>query len=393
MIIVKDKKSCIGCYACFNICPTGCLSMECDNEGFWYPKIDDVKCIECNLCIKTCPVVNNTTSINEPYAYACLNRDESIRLKSSSGGIFTLIAEKILENNGIVFGAAFNDQFEVVHNYIQNKEDIDKFRGSKYLQSKIGDSYKQVKKYLDGGKRVLFTGTPCQIGGLKSFLGKPYDNLYCVDIICHGVPSPKVWQKYIAYREALAGSPAQRIAFRCKDQGWKRYSVMFLFKNDTEYQQTLDKDLYMNAFLKDICLRPSCYNCNFKTLNRLSDITLADFWGIENVLPEMDDDKGTSLIFINNSKGQSMFNSLKSQIIYKKVEINEAVKYNSAAFKSSACNPKRKGFFKELDKLAFDKLVQKYYSDSIFFKLKRKVRSLGKNALKMICQDRLTRIP
>jgi len=376
MITINDKRDCMGCSACLNICTQDCIKIEYDNEGFWYPQIEQNKCIKCGRCIKVCPIINKSTVDNQPCAYACINKDEFIRLESSSGGLFTLIAEEIINNGGVVFGAGFNEQFEVYHSYVETKDDLDKFRGSKYVQSNTGYTYKQVKDFLNQGRKVLFTGTPCQIGGLKSYLSRNYNNLICVDFICHGVPSPLVWKKYIEFRKENAASEIRRIAFRKKDKSWKRYSVSFLFKNGTEYKETYDKDLFMKVFLKDICLRPSCYACEFKTLHRQSDITLADFWGIQNVLPEMDDDKGTSLVIINSTIGQSVFNKIKDKIIYKKVDINQAIRYNPAAVKSSKYNPRRESFFQELDKLPFDQLVKKYCKDSISEKIIRKSKAL-----------------
>lgn len=382
MIAINDKKDCMGCHACSTICPKSCISMENDSEGFWYPEVDYDKCIKCRLCIKVCPIINKTTVKNEPSAYACINKDESIRLESSSGGIFTLTAEQVIDNGGVVFGAGFNDNFEVYHSYVETKEDLEKLRGSKYVQSKIGDTYRQVKDFLQQERKVLFSGTPCQIGGLKSYLGQSYENLFCVDIVCHGVPSPDIWRKYISYQESRSGSHTRRIAFRLKDEGWKRYSVSFLFKNNTEYRQTLDKDLYMRAFLKDVCLRPSCYACEFKTLHRQSDITLADFWGIQRMLPDMDDDKGTSLIFVNSANGQSMLEEIKGKVLYKEVDINQAVYYNSAAIKSVEYNINRDSFFEELAQLDFDKLVNKYCNDKMLLRVRRKIISIGIAVLK-----------
>ena len=373
---IKDKKDCMGCYACTSICPKNCISMMDDEEGFWYPEVDYNKCIKCNKCINVCPIIHKTKVENEPVAYACINKDDSIRMESSSGGVFTLIGEQVIAEGGIVIGAEFNIDFNVEHNFVEKIEDLDRLRGSKYVQSRIGSTYVQVRDFLKQGKKVLFTGTPCQIGGLKSFLGQPYENLRCVDFVCHGVPSPSIWKKYVDFREKIASSSAQRIAFRRKNEGWKRYSVSFLFKNNTEYREPLNKDLYMKAFLNDVCLRPSCYACEFKTLQRQSDITLADFWGIQNMLPEMDDDKGTSLIFINSETGQALFNEIKDKMIYREVDINQAIIYNPAAIKSANYNSKRESFLKELDLLTFDKLVKKYCTDSIMVRIKRKAKSL-----------------
>lgn len=382
MIMINDKKDCTGCHACSNICPKSCITMKSDNDGFWYPIVDYDKCIKCQLCIKVCPIINKTTVRNQPSAYACYNKDENIRLESSSGGIFTLIAEQIIDNGGVVFGAGFNKKFSVFHSYVKTKEELEKFRGSKYVQSKIGDTYKEAKEFLDQGTKVLFTGTPCQIGGLKSYLKKDYDNLFCIDIICHGVPSPKVWEKYVSYQEKRAGLLTQRIDFRRKNEGWKRYSVSFLFKNNTEYTQTHNKDLFMKGFLNNICLRPSCYACDFKTLHRQSNITLADFWGIENILPVMDDNKGISLIFVNSINGQFMLEQIKDKILYKEVDIKQSIMYNPSAIKSVEYNPKRENFFRDVDQFIFDKLIKKYCSDSILIKIKRKVKFIARIVLK-----------
>lgn len=380
---LTTKEKCTGCYACSNICPKKCISMELDKEGFSYPTVDYSSCIKCNKCVNACPVINNLISNYNPIALACINKDEEIRLESSSGGIFSLVAEKVIAQGGVVFGAGFNDKFLVEHSFVETKEELPKLRGSKYVQSQIGGSLKQAQEYLNAGRLVLFTGTPCQIAGLKSYLGKPHANLLTMDIICHGVPSPLVWRKYVEYREAKMGAPAQSISFRRKDEGWKQYSVSFLFKNGLEYRQNLRKDLYMKAFLLDVCLRPSCYKCNFKGFNRHSDITMADFWGIQNVLPEMDDDKGTSLIFINSPAGKRLFEEIKHGLRYKEVDIQSAVKYNAAAIKSPNLNKKRHGFMEEKDSLAFDTLVKKYCYDPLSTRLLGKLKA-GLRKLKLL---------
>jgi coenzyme F420-reducing hydrogenase beta subunit len=379
------KEDCTGCYACSQICPDeiNCISMVKDNEGFWYPKVDYSKCIKCGLCVDVCPILSNKVVENTPVAYACINKNESIRLESSSGGVFSLIAEQVIDDGGVVFGAGFDENFEVVHSYIEKKNDIGKYRGSKYVQSKIGNTYKQAESFLKSGRKVLFTGTPCQIAGLKSFLGKTYINLLCVDLVCHGVPSPDVFKKYIKYRNEKANSQVKRISFRRKDEGWKRFSVSFLFENDTEYRQNLNNDLYMKAFLKNICLRPSCYECKFKTLHRQSDITLADFWGIQSIAPEMDDDKGISLLLINSDNGVEMFNRIKKSILYKEVNINEAIKFNPAVINSAQLHPNRDAFFEGLkDNISFDLLVKKYCTDKLSVKIKRMIKAVIRKVLK-----------
>lgn len=371
MISISKKQNCSGCFACFNVCPQKCIIMKQDEEGFHYPDVDKIKCINCSACEKVCPILNNKQMDNKPDAYACYNKDEDIRLQSSSGGIFTLVAENVINNNGVVFGACFDDNFHVVHDFTETKEGLSRFRGSKYVQSKIGDAYKKVKDFLYEEREVLFTGTPCQIGGLKSYLKKEYDNLFCIDVICHGVPSPTVWDDYVKYRGNLSNERIQRIVFRRKDEGWRLFSMAFSFKDDTEYRENLNKDLFMQAFLKDACLRPSCYECNFKTLYRQSDITLGDFWGVENIAHHIDDDKGTSLIFVNSAKGQSMFNKIQDNLIYLKVDIIDAVKYNSAAIKSVLLTKRRDKFFKFYNKIAIDKAIKRATKDSLMFRYKK----------------------
>jgi len=356
--------------------------MHEDQDGFWYPSVVESACNQCGLCVSVCPILAKIALVRQPKAYACINVDELARVESSSGGIFTAIAECVIAERGVVFGASFAEDHSVHHVVVECVEDLPKLRGSKYLQSRIEGGYQAVKSFLELGRKVLFVGTPCQIAGLKAFLGKEHDNLVCVDIICHGVPSPKVWQKYIAYRESRAQAKARRISFRRKDRGWKRYSVSFSFNNDTEYLQTHDKDLYMRTFLRDVCLRPSCYACKFKTLNRHSDITLADFWGVQDVLPDMDDDLGTSLVLVNSNRGAKIFEEIKNKVSYREVNIELAIAYNGAAIKSALLNPNRGAFFKELDYLPFDRLVDKYCSDSTIVRAKGLLKSTARVALK-----------
>ena len=361
---LAERIICSGCHACFNACYRGCITMKIDDDGFLYPHIDEKTCVGCGKCKSVCPVLKEYKGNKVGQAYACINKNDDIRFQSSSGGVFTLIAEYVISQNGVVFGAAFGDDFSVKHVEVLNKDELKKLRGSKYLQSTIGNTYKKVEYYLKKGKIVLFSGTPCQISGIKSYLGKEYCNLILLDVICHGVPSPKVWQKYKRNREEDAGVSTQRANFRHKESGWKLYSVRLEFLNGTEYKRSFKEDLFMRAFLSDFCLRPSCYNCHSKSLSRESDITLADFWGVENVAPEMFDDKGTSLVFVNSEKGKQVFKKISENMIYKKVDIDQAVKYNTSAYKSVVYPKNRDKFMKLIKKDNFDKALNKSLQSS-----------------------------
>lgn len=379
MLEIENKDKCCGCHSCYNICPQKAITMEEDEKGFKYPVINAEKCVNCGLCKKVCPIINSKKIENKYKAYACYNKDENIRKESSSGGIFSLIASEILKKGGVVFGAAFNNEFMVEHIYVETEKELYKLRGSKYLQSTIGDAYKKAKEFLENDRYVLFTGTPCQIEGLLAFLGKKYDKLFTQDIICHGVPSPKVWKQYLKYRNKKDKENPINISFRNKDNGWKSYNLKIDYKNKN-YKNNQINNKYMQAFLRNVCLRDSCYECAFKKINRLSDITLADFWGVEKVVSELDDNKGTSLAIINNSKGEELFESIKENIIKEEVKLDAAIKYNTSMVKSSIKDKNREEFFANLEKLDFDKLVKKYtekpkYSKGVI-KIKQVIKKL-----------------
>lgn len=373
----KLKEKCCGCAACMNRCPKDAITMVEDEKGFRYPKIDQTKCIECGLCEKSCPVLQNKRSENEPKAYACINKDEEERLRSSSGGIFSLLAKEILSKKGVVFGAAFDKDFFVTHQYIENVEDLDKLKTSKYLQSIIGNTYRQAKEFLEQGRYVLYTGTPCQIEGLLSYLGKDYKNLYTQDFICHGVPSPKVWKKYINYRKGKDEKSPISINFRDKvPQGWKMFSLSFQYEN-SKYSANQTEDIYMKAFLRDICLRDSCYQCSFRKEKRISDITLADFWGVNKILPEWDDDRGTSLVLVNSEKGREIYQEILEKLKSKEVTMENALMSNPAIVYSPKSHKNRERFFQQLDEKQFDELVKQYATEpTLTVRLIRKLKRI-----------------
>lgn len=385
MLELSDKKSCSGCHACANACPKQCIRMKADAEGFLYPEIDKAQCVDCHLCEKICPILNGACSDPQALqdAYAAYVQDDAVRKSSSSGGIFTLLAEQILGQGGVVFGAALaEDCRSVRHIGIETKEQLSLLRGSKYLQSTIGTTYREAKAFLDAGRPVLFTGTPCQIGGLYAYLRKHYDNLLTQDSLCHGAPSPKVWDSYVQLREQAAGAKAKAVSFRSKVTGWKTYSMVMQFENGTAYSSVHREDPFMKGFLSDLYLRPSCHACAFKTKQRQADITLADFWGVQNVLPKLDDNQGTSVIWVHSEKGRALFQQIRQQLNCETIEIGQALVYNSAALNSAQEPAGRKRFWAayqdgfpadavaQLSKRTFLQRVKRYLS-----RLKRKIMS------------------
>lgn len=379
MIEIENKDKCCGCHSCFNVCPKSAIEMKEDEYGFKYPQINRSICINCGLCEKVCPIVNKKQGMNEPIAYACFNKDENIRLESSSGGVFSAIADHVLKLGGVIYGAAFDDKWLVKHIRIDSKEDLWKLRTSKYLQSMIGNTYKMAKKDLNSGVKVLFTGTPCQVNGFLTYLDKKYDNLYTQDIICHGVPSPKVWKKYLEYSKQKYREELIKVNFRQKDNGWNLYSLLLQYK-DKVYNTKHNKDLFMQAFLRNTCLRDSCYNCSFKDKNRITDITLADFWGINNIEPKINDNKGISLVIINSKKGEVLLNNIKDKLIMRNVDFDESIKYNTSMIKSAPKPIVRDEFFFNLDKIDFKQLVGKYTEkepkDCVFRRVLRKIKKI-----------------
>ena len=380
MINIIDKSKCSGCYSCATICPKKCIEMLPDEEGFLYPTVDKSKCIDCGLCEKACPVVFKNKTNNTPNAYAVINKQEKIRIKSSSGGFFSLLAESILDKGGVVFGAAFDEHLNVIHKFIETKEQLLQLRGSKYVQSNIGNTYKEAQEFLDNDRWVLFTGTPCQIEGLLSFLKKDYKKLITQDIICHGVPSPKVWQEYLKFRKKSDGSTPKSISFRDKTTGWKTYSVRWTYDNNQNYFKRSNADPMMRAFLTNSCLRYSCYDCAFKTLERPSDFTIADYWGIEKIHPELDDDKGVSLVLVNSKKGKEIFSEISDEILFKETDLSLALKHNPSAIVSCKKPKHRKKFVKKINSKNFEKIVKKHcngtFKGKIYLRISKTIKSI-----------------
>lgn len=374
MIKIIDKSKCCGCHACENICPKSCINMIADEEGFLYPKVNKNKCVECKLCERVCPIINSVDN-NEfkSIAYACRNKNEEVRISSSSGGIFFLLCEEVINRNGVVFGAAFDDNFNVKHNFAQTLEECKAFRGSKYVQSSIGDMYKKAKEFLDKGRTVLFTGTQCQIKGLKVFLGENYNNLLTVDVICHGVPSTKVFNVYKEELIKKYNSPINTITFRDKVKGWNKFSCTINFKSGQQYSKTLREDNFMKAFLNNLDLRPSCYDCSAKKFTSGSDVSLADYWGVENIHPKIDDDKGISLLLVNSKKGYKCIGEILDKVDILETNMQFAVKNNPCIVESVKYNKKREEFFKYINKMTLEKSLEKCFKLGFTGKVKNKI--------------------
>ena len=375
MIKISSPDRCMGCHACYNACPAKCITMEYDSEGFLYPHVNEEKCINCNLCEKVCPVIKRgELSVNKPKGYVAYSKDADIRRNSSSGGMFYMLAQKILLNGGVVFAAAFDENFVLRHSFTESVEELPKYMGSKYVQSIIGDTYKQAKDFLLKSRTVLFAGTPCQIEGLKKYLRKDYDNLITIDIICHGVPSPLVWKKYLNHLENKYKSKATAVSFRDKTEGWVKFSLKVNFENGEIYRLDKTEDLYFTGFLKNMILRPSCYNCSFKSVNRVSDLTIADCWGVNNIIENYYDDKGTSFILVQSEKGSCLLNSIEN-IRIDEVDTEKPLKFNTAAEKSAPYNEKRDSFFAKVNNTDIYKLLKKFANLNIL-KIKRAVYKL-----------------
>lgn len=347
MPIQMEKKMCTGCTACVSSCPQHCMKMEKDIDGFGYPVVTCLeRCIECGCCERACPLSREKVGqIHVPAIYAAYSVEEEIRRESSSGGIFTECACWILQQKGVVYGAEYNENFQVQHCFVENKENLKKLRGAKYAESDLGEIFSDILERLKNGQKVLFSGTPCQVAGLKSFLGKEYDDLYCIDFVCHGVSSPMAWEEYVRYRSEQdnSGKMPQAINLRAKDTGWSKYqySNIFEYKNGKKHSVLSADSLYMKLFVGDYISRLSCSNCQFKGYSRVSDITLGDFWGIWDIDLEMDDNRGTSVVFVQSPKGESLWSAIGGTIKYKEMLPEQASRQNPSILVSSKSNPNR----------------------------------------------------
>lgn len=388
MIDIKEKRNCCGCNACYDVCPKDAITLSTDIEGFWYPRVDIDKCINCGLCERTCPQLHIETlkknDFEYPVCFAAIHKNIEVRFGSTTGGLFSALAEQMYREGGYVGGAIYNKDFSVSHFISNNPSDLTLLRQSKYSQSQTCGIYKEVKRLLVAGEKVLICGTPCQMAALRRFLNKDYENLIIVDFICKSITSPKFYAKYLDYWERKVGSQLISFKFKDKELGWRSLVKRFDFKNGkTMYSRAQDNDLYSMAYHGNIVSRPSCYSCQFKGFPRMSDITIADFWGVEKYtyLKDIDDNAGTSAVMCNSSKGLAFYKKLKNitsleTTIEKILPGNPALLYEQ---KMPVMN--RDAFFRDLDRKAIEEVVPQYFS---FHEKERRFKTQFKKKVKSI---------
>ena len=387
-ISILNKNNCTGCRMCEQICPVKAVKMIENKEGFIEPFIDNEKCINCGLCAKRCPQLNRVENdrLENIEVYAAKNKNVDEQKESSSGGIFSILAQYVLENSGIVYGCAFNEEIVAEHIGIKSKEDLAKLRGSKYVQSNTKHTFQEVKKYLEEGKLVLYSGTPCQIAGLKAFLGKEYKKLLTVDLVCHGVPSPKLFNKYIKWLEEKNKSKVKKYEFRNKEKNGWGLTAKVTFENGKVKYINSNLDPYYKTFLESKTYRECCYNCEYANVNRIGDITLADYWGIEKEHPDFLDEKGVSAVIINTKLGKRYFQYVEHKIDYIDTDINKVKAQNLNLQK-----PVNR--LKIRDKIYYDlsnKKFEKYVNENL--KYKPNLKDIIKNKIPAKIKKRIKKI-
>lgn len=354
--MLPEKDICVGCGSCAAACPQQCIQMTADGEGFCHPEIDKGKCANCRRCEQVCPLLLDTPEHVGTVAYAAKNRNEDTRAESSSGGVFTALAELVLAKGGCVCAARYHAEFEVIHDFAYTISEIAPFRGAKYSQSCAERCFPEIKSLLQEGRIVLFVGTPCQTAGLSAFLGKDDPNLILVDMICHGVPSPKVWRRYLQARQKADSNGGQIVSvdLRSKATGWSRYaySVDIGYRSGGYYRVSQGQDPFMRGFVQNLYLRQSCSHCSFKGNRRRSDLTLGDYWGIWEQHPDFDDNRGVSLLLTHSDKGKTAWAEIRDGFYCIPVTLEDAFKQNPSALISSPAHTMREHFFSQLDHIA-----------------------------------------
>ena len=346
MISISNKAECCGCTACYSICPKNAIVMQPDHEGFLYPTVDSQKCVDCGLCEKVCPIRNKKTDREDTEGYIVRIKEEDIVQNSTSGGAFTAFAAHIISQGGVVYGTGYDEMMRVTCKKAETVQQLDEMRGSKFVQSYLGETFREIKALLRKGKKVLFTGTPCQNYGLIHYLGGKPDNLVCIDFVCRGVPSPMIWKSYVDMMEKKYGAKMIGARFKNKTFGYHATTMKIEFDNGKQWYGSGRIDPMMKAFVRELSSRPSCSQCRFKGIERISDVTMFDCYQFSQITGYKDDEKGYSSIFIHSYKGKKLFDEISDKLIVYPTEVKQLVTKNGVMVCNSAKpNPKRDQFY------------------------------------------------
>lgn len=366
----KDKSECCACTACISACPKSCISMVQDNEGFAYPVIDEAACISCHLCERVCPVEHpDYSGVETPDTYAVLLKNVEERMKSSSGGAFYAIASFVLKNQGIVVGSTKDEKHRVYHIVVESLDDLYRLRGSKYVQSDLGEVFSQVKQTLQDGRWCYFVGTGCQVAGLKSFLKKNYENLITSDLVCHGVPSQKMFDKHIAYLEEKYNDKVIGYQFR-NNSLWGVCEIADFANHKRVINPSYELSPYLYSFMYAMTYRYSCYDCKFACIPRQGDITLADYWGVKEFFPQVETKHGVSLLLLNSEQGKKIWEQVKDDFEYYKSNVEDAAKYNSNLVKKSKKPILRDGIYERIEEEGYKSVAETIFKSPNIWKIK-----------------------
>lgn len=397
MINIVDKSQCCGCNACIDICHKGAINLEVDIEGFWYPKVDVSKCVHCGLCEKVCPELQidklkKNDFFTPAHTIAAINKNMKVRWDSTSGGVFSALAEYMYDQGGYVSGAVYNKDFSVRNFISNNKEDIESLRSSKYLQSNAKGLYREICTHLKKGEKVLACGTPCQMAALRAYLMEDYENLIIVDFICRGVNSPKVYRKYLDSLERKYGGKVIYVKAKNKELGWRNLTRKVVFDNGKVYYGILMDDDFRRGYHTNVYCRPSCYVCKYKGFPRISDITIADYWGIEKIDKNLDNNIGTSMILLNSKKGIKYFENIKDKLEWEETSFESVIPGNAALLQPiSSSTIDRRQFFEDLENGSFEEVTEKYFPlNKNKLSIRRKIKSTLKEIIRLLLYFRFS---